>query len=413
LRRFRSSAAPIAVLGVVGTFATAGLMAVFAHYLFGFDWITAGLLGAALAPTDPAVMFSVLGNREVGGRSGTILEGESGANDPVGIALMIGLIEFATHDGASYWGIVTELSIEMVVGLAFGLAGGAVLLPLLRVPMPSEGLYPIRALAAAGVIYGAATVAHGSGFLAVFVAGLLIGDVRAPYKAEIERFHTALASLAEIAVFAALGLTIDITNLGQGSLLVDGILLALLLALVARPLVVGPLLLPFRMRFGERLFIMWGGLKGAVPILLATFVLLAGVDDAERIYNIVFIVVAFSVIVQGASFPFVGGKLGVPMRDIEPEPWDLSIRLRQEPERQLERFVVGARSRARGKAIRDLPIGENSWISLVIQDGEPVQPRGSHVFQIGDEVLVLTEPEERSALRRLFAGERPVKAGDP
>lgn len=101
------------------------------------------------------------------------------------------------------------------------------------------------------------------------------------------------------------------------------------------------------------------------------------------------------------------------MRDIEPEPWDLSIRLRREPERELERFVVGARSRARGMAISDVPIGENSWISLVIQDGEPVQPRGSYVFQIGDEVLVLTEPEERSALRRLFAGERPVKAGDP
>ena len=405
-RRFRSSAAPISLLGVVGTFATAAVMAVLAHYLFGFDWMTAGLLGAALAPTDPAVMFSVLGNREVGGRSGTILEGESGANDPVGIALMIGLIELATHDGASFSNVFVDFSIEMAVGLVVGLAGGVALLPLLRVPMPSEGLYPIRTLTAAGVIYGAATVAHGSGFLAVFVAGLLIGDARAPYKAEIERFHTSLASLAEIVVFAALGLTIDLTNLRNGGVLAHGLLLALLLAFVARPLVVAPLLAPVRLRMGERLFIMWGGLKGAVPILLATFVLLAGVEDAETIYNIVFIVVAVSVLVQGSSVPFVARRLGVPMREIEPEPWDLSIRLRREPERQLERFVVRGRSRVVRRAIRDLPIGENSWISLVVHDGEPVQPHGSYVFAPGDEVLVLTEPEERAALRRLFEGDR-------
>ena len=216
-------------------------MAVLAHWLFGFDWATAWILGAALAPTDPAVMFSVLGNREVGGRSGTILEGESGANDPVGIALMIGMLELATEDGLVVWSVVADFTLEMVVGLAVGVAGAWLLIPLMRrVSLPNEGLYPLRTLAAAGVIYGAATVAHGSGFLAVFVAGVLIGDIRAPYKAEIERFHTSLASLAEIAVFVALGITIDLTSLGEENIWLDGILLALLLALVARPLVVGP-----------------------------------------------------------------------------------------------------------------------------------------------------------------------------
>jgi potassium/hydrogen antiporter len=255
-RRFRAAAVPVTLLGVLGTFATAGLMTLAAHYLFDFSWTTAGILGAALAPTDPAVMFSVLGNREIRGRSGTILEGESGVNDPVGIALIIGLLELAEEDDASFWIVVQEFSIEMVVGLAIGLAGAALLVPLIqRVSLPSEGLYPLRALAAALVIYGVATVAHGSGFLAVFVAGLLISDVRAPYKGEIERFHTVLASLAEIVVFVALGLTITLDDIG-GSEFLDGLLLAIILAFVARPLAALVVLLPVRLRWGERIFVM-------------------------------------------------------------------------------------------------------------------------------------------------------------
>src|SRR5215211_153301 len=230
-RRFRASAIPITVLGVVGTFLTAGLMAVAAHAL-GFGWTTAWLIGAALAPTDPAVMFSVLGNREVGGRTGTILESESGANDPVGIALLIGILEFATSDDGSIWMIAQEFVVAMAVGLAFGWLGARVLLYLMRnVSLPREGLYPLRVLALGAVIYGVASLLHGSGFLAVFVAGLLIGDSPAPYKREIENFHTSLASLAEIAVFVALGLTINLGGIGDewGR----GLLLALLLAFVA------------------------------------------------------------------------------------------------------------------------------------------------------------------------------------
>jgi cell volume regulation protein A len=407
-RHFRSSAVEIALLGVFGTFATAGLMALAAHLLFGFSWTFAGILGAALAPTDPAVMFSVLGNREVGGRTGTILEGESGANDPVGIALMIGMLDLALHHDGSFWIVVREFSIEMAVGLAIGLIGAAVLLPVMRRSLPSEGLYPLRTLAAAGALYGVAAVAHGSGFLAVFVAGLLVGDARAPYKAEIERFHSSLASLAEIVVFVALGLTIDLTDLGARHLWLDGLLLALILAFLARPLAVGALLIPARLRTGERLFVMWGGLKGAVPILLATLAVLSGVDGASRLYGIVFVVVAFSVIVQGTSIPFVAARLGVPLRAIEPEPWNISIRLRNEP-RGAQRFVVAAGSRAEGATIRDLPIGERTWISLVIRGGEPRQARGSHTFEPGDEVLVLTETLDVPALRRLFEAPETVR----
>jgi cell volume regulation protein A len=316
-RRFRVAAVPIFSLGVLGTFATAGVIAVAAHYLFDFSWTIAGILGAALAPTDPAVMFSVLGQREIRGRAGTILEGESGVNDPVGIALMIGMIELAQDADASFWVVVEEFSIEMTVGLAFGVLGAVAMRPLLRFSLPNPGLYPLRTLAAAGVIYGAASAAHGSGFLAVFVAGVALGDADVPLRDSIERFHTSLASLAEVVVFAALGLTIDLTDIFSSTRVLEGLALALILALIARPLAVGPLLLPVHMRPRERLFVIWGGLRGAVPIILAAFALLADVDDARRVYEIVFVVVAFSVLVQGSSIPFVARRLRIPMRTVQ------------------------------------------------------------------------------------------------
>ena len=320
MRRLRIASVPVVLLGVFGTFATAALVTVVAHTLLDFSWITSGLIGAAIAPTDPAVMFSVLGKREVSGPTGTILEGESGVNDPVGIALMIGIIEMATKDNAGFSTVVWEFLSEMTVGLAVGLAGAyALALAMRNVRLPSAGLYPIRTLAAAGVIYGAASVLHGSGFLAVFVAGLIVGDIRAPYQQETTRVMTSLASIAEIVVFAALGLTIDLASFDREWWL-NGIVLAVLLALVIRPLVVGALLAPARLALGERLFVMWGGLKGAVPIFLAAFAVLAAVDDALEIYGIVFVVVALSVLVQGSTIPAAASLLKVPMRVIEQEP---------------------------------------------------------------------------------------------
>lgn len=313
-RRFRVAAVPISTLGIFGTFATAAVIAVSAHYLLDFSWTTAGLLGAALAPTDPAVMFSVLGNKEIRGRAGTILEGESGVNDPVGIALMIGMIELAQEADASFWVVAEEFSVQMAIGLAVGLIGALAMRPLLRVSLPNAGLYPLRTLAAAGVIYGVASVAHGSGFLAVFVAGVALGDTDVPLRDTIERFHTGLASLAEVVVFVALGLTVDVTEVVTSTRLLEGLALAVILALVARPLAVGAFLLPVRMRRNERLFVMWAGLRGAVPILLAAFALLAAVEEAQRVYDIVFVVVAFSVIVQGTTIPFAARRLRIPMR---------------------------------------------------------------------------------------------------
>jgi len=314
LAKFRSAAVPITVLGVLGTFGTAPLVGVAAHYALGFDWTVALLIGAALAPTDPAVTFSVLAGKEVEGRSGTILEGESGFNDPVGIALMIGMIELATVPDAGVADVAWEFVREMGVGLAEGAIAGYILLQLLRrMPLPDKSLYPITVLLLAGVIYGIAAASHGSGFLAVFVAGIVIGDAAFPSRIEVRHFLSALADLGELAVFVALGLTISLAFIFSGDLWWQGLVLAVLLGFVVRPLVVAPLLLPSKLSRGERLFVMWAGLKGAVPILLASLAVVGGTEQAPEIYGIVFVVVLFSVVVQGTLVPTVAGRLGVPM----------------------------------------------------------------------------------------------------
>ncbi len=393
LGRFRRSLGPILGLGVFGTFLTAGAVALAAHYLLGFSWIEAGLIGAAIAPTDPAVTFSVFGAREIRGRSGTILEGEAGVNDPVGIALMIGMIELAEESDGSLWIVAEEFAIEIALGLVVGIAGALLLLPVFRrVQLTGPALYPIRVLAGAGIVYGLAAIVGGSGFLAVFVAGVVLGDAAMPRKGEIESFHSSIAGVAEIAVFVALGLTITVGNLDTFEVWAKGLGIAVILAFVARPLAVYPLLLLARLTTAERVFVSWGGLKGAVPILLGALAVLAGVDGSNELYGIVFIVVVFSVVVQGVSLPYVAEKLRIPFRRID---YDLA---------EVLEFVVGESAFASGRRIRELPLGERAWVGVLIRDGRPQRVEGGIVLEPGDRVHVYAQPEDAAALGRIFAG---------
>jgi len=402
-RKLRVALGTILSVGVLGTFLTTGAMAFLAHSLFGFSWPLALLLGTALAPTDPAVVFSVLGNQEISGRAGVIIEGESGANDPVGIALLISLLTAASGTAWHQFGTALgEFALQMLIGAAVGLAGGQLLSTAMRrLQLPSEGLYPLRTLAIAIGLYGAATVAHGSGFLAVFVAGIMIGDIAAPFKREIERFHTSLASLAEIIAFVVLGLTVSLSDLFTTRAWLIGLILALLLAFVVRPLVVGPLLLATRLRAGERVFVLWAGLKGAVPILLGTYILAAGSPQNVLAYEVIFMVVAFSVIVQGGLVPTVARWCGVTMERVEPRPWSLGIRLRDQPE-GARRYQVIADAPADGRSVRELHLGDEIWISLIVRDGRSVPVRADTVLQAGDEILVLTDPSSEADISSIF-----------
>ena len=405
-RRFRTAAAAIVWVGVAGTLVTAAGASVAAHFVAGMDWRLSLLLGTAVAATDPAVVFSVFGRREIAGRTGVLLEGESGANDPVGIALLAALLAAHGSAGAVAWHVVTEFVLQMAVGTAIGVAGGLALLTFMRrVPLPSEGLYSPRVLAGVLVIFGLAVVARGSGFLAVFVAGILIGDEPAPYKGEIQRFHSSLASLAEIVAFVLLGLTMRLSALGSAGAWSAGLAIAALLAFVIRPVLVGLVSLPVRLTLRERVFFLWTGLKGAVPILLGMTIVASGTPGAARAYQIIFVIVGFSVTVQGGLVPTLAHRLGIPLRTVEPEPWSLGVRFSEEPE-GLHRYHVAAGSAADGSPVSDLPCGEDVWVSLIIRDGNLVTATDDMTLRAGDDVLVLAEPDEAPALDRLFTAPR-------
>lgn len=401
--RFRAAAAPIAALGFLGTFLTVAAVAILVHVAFGLAWFLAVLVATAVAPTDPAVVFSVLGQREVSGRSGTILEGESGANDPVGIALMASLLAAGGLSAGAFVDIVGTFALQMVVGAVVGVVGGRLMLWFMRsVPLPGEGLYPLRTAACVLVVFGVATLAHGSGFLAVFVAGILLGDERAPYKGEIERFHSALASLGEIVAFTMLGLTVDLGQLSRVDVWVPGVVIGALLAFVIRPTVVGPCLLPAQLKTNERWFVLFAGLKGAVPILLGDLILAAHVREAERLYGIVIVVVVFSVLVQGSTVSAVARLLHIPMRRVSQEPWAVGVRLTHEPE-GVHLLTVEAGAPADGSRIDELDVlPEAAWISLVVRENQLLPVRGDSTLRAGDDVLILADSDSRKNLVATF-----------
>jgi len=409
-RRFRAAAAPIVVVGVAGTFLTTAAVAAVAHFGFGFSWYVALLVGTAIAPTDPAVVFSILGHREIAGRSSTILEGESGANDPVGIALLVSLLAAGSLSGGALAQVGAEFLLQMGVGAAFGLVGGRALLWFMRrISLPSEGLYSLRTLACVLVLYGTTTIANGSGFLAVFVAGIVLGDERAPFKREIERFHSALASLGEIIAFVVLGLTVNLGDLTRTDVWLPGLALGASLALIIRPLLVGLCLVPARLRRNEQAFVLFAGLKGAVPILLGSLLLAANIPGADRLYGIVIVVVAFSVIVQGSLVPTVVAALHLPIRILEPQPWSFGVRLAEEPEGVL-RLTVAAGSRADGQTVEDLAeaAGDSAdaadvWVNMLVRGHALVSVRGDTRLRAGDEVLISAEERWHPQLEGLFS----------
>jgi cell volume regulation protein A len=389
--------AAIGWLGIPGTVLTAAAMAALAHLLAGLDWRLALLFGTAIAPTDPAVVFSVLGRREISGRVGNLLGGESGANDPVGIALLTALLASTGSVTAVTGHVLVLFAVQMAVGLTAGALGGKLMLLLMRrVPLPSEGLYSPRVLACVLALYGLATVAHGSGFLAVFAAGIVIGDEPAPYKREIERFHGSLASLGEIVAFILLGVTVSLRDVATssrgvlGPAWLSGLVLAILLAVLVRPVLVGLLSIPIRLAFRERVFLLWTGLKGAVPVLLGMFILSSRIPGGRHAYDMIFVIVAFSVVVQGGLVPFAASVLRVPTRPVEPEPWSLGVRFSAEPD-GLHTFTVAAGSPADGAPIDQLARDGIGWVSAIVRDGHLVTATAQTHLRPGDEVAVLSD----------------------
>jgi cell volume regulation protein A len=306
---WRSAARPILLLGLPGTAATAAGLAAAAHFALGLDWSLAALIGIALSPTDPAAVYATL--RGGGGGRGsarTVLEGESGINDPVGISLMVAAVAILSSDDSSGWDGVLRFVQELGIGLAGGAIGAAALLLLLRAtPRLEEGLQSAAVLLGA-VLVGAATASlHGSGFLAVYVTGLLIADIWAERHGRHHAVTESAAAIAEPLLFGLLGATFVPIVTGQD--IWQGVVFTLLTVFALRPLVAGACLLGSGLSQPERVLVSWGGLKGAVPLLLAAYPGLEALAETPRVEGVVLVATAASIILQGATLSVVAGRI--------------------------------------------------------------------------------------------------------
>jgi cell volume regulation protein A len=400
VRRYLGPAAVLATVGVVGT---AGLIAVGARWI-GFEWPHALLLGAIVSSTDAAAVFSVLrgSSLHLKRRVGVTLEVESGINDPMAVILTTVLTaSLVSPGGASGGEMLLGVAVQMVVGAAGGLAvgyGGRELLGRLR--LTAGGLYPAAMLAFACLSFGLPTLFGGSGLLAVYLTGVVLGNGELPYRAGLLRVHDALAWLSQIGMFLLLGLLVFPTRLVEVAL--PGLGLALFATFVARPLVVWLCLLPFRYPWLDVAYIGYVGLRGAVPIVLATFPVLAGAPGAERIFDVVFFIVVMSAIVPGATVPWVTRRLKLESSDPPAPQAVLEIESMRPLSGRLMSFYIDDALAVADATIADLPFPEGAAATLIVRGDELIAPKGGTRLVNGDHVYVFARAADEPFIRLMF-----------
>lgn len=404
LTAVRRAILPAGILATVGVAGTAALMAIGARLLLGFSWPLALLLGAIVSSTDAAAVFSVLrgSGLHLRKRLAATIEVESGLNDPMAMILTIVLTEnLITPGGINLWRtpatVVLELAIGVAAGWAIGLGGRRLLM---RLKLPAEGLYPVLTVALASLAFAMPTLMHGSGLLGVYVAGVTLGAGDLPYRAGIFRVHDALAWLSQITMFLLLGLLVNPSHLP--AVAVIGLVLALLLAFVARPLVVALCLWPLGFARKEIGYIGWVGLRGAVPIILATVPVLAGASGAEGIFNVVFFIAVVNAFVPGATVPFLTRRLRLQRVGGPEAPTVLALNSREPLKGLLLSFHVDGILAVSGLTIGDLELPEDSAVILLVRDRTLMPPRPDLTLEAGDQVYVVAQPEDRGLVQLLF-----------
>ncbi len=403
LNAVRRAAAPAGVLATIGVAATATLVAAGAHYL-GLGWAAALLLGAVVSSTDAAAVFAVLrgSGLQLKRRVGVTLEVESGINDPMAVILTTVLTQNLLTPGAAMgWRIPVEVVVQIAVGAVVGTGvgyGGRYLLS--RLALATGGLYPVMTLALGLVAFGLATLIHGSGFLAVYLAGLLLGNGPLPYRTGLLRVHDALAWLSQVGMFLILGLLVFPSRVLEAAPV--GLAIAVLLGFVVRPLVVWLCLLPFGYPRREVLYIGWVGLRGAVPIVLATFPVLAGAPGAARLFDLVFFIVVVNALVQGGSVAWLTQKLGLQSKEPPAPQAVLAIESRQPLDGELMSFYIDPALVVVGVPLEELPLPDGAAVALIIRGSKLVPPKPGTALQAGDHVHVIAPPEDRAFIQLMF-----------
>ena len=401
---FRSSLRPALSLATVGVFLTAGITGAAACYILDLPWQEGLLIGAIVGSTDAAAVFGLIKNAGLNlkDRTGATLEIESGSNDPMAIFLTITLVEaLSSPAGLSGWLLLAELAKQMGLGLLFGVLGGyAIPAALGKITLPVS-LYPLMVFAAALTLFGGTSFSGGSGFLAIYIAGVMTGTTSSLYMNDIRRFHDGIAWLSQIGMFLMLGLLVTPSLLPP--IIIPALIIAGILIFTARPLAVAVSLLPFRFPVRDQVFVSWCGLRGAVPIILALFPSLAGLENARIYFELVFFVVLTSLVIQGWTIAPMARWLKVDLPVTLKLPSFKSTHLPSNPHKDLVVYQVVAGSSVIGKSIYQLVLPVSAQVVALIRDEIPLNSNEENTLQESDQVVIVATTGMAEKLADLFS----------
>lgn len=394
---------PSLSLATVGVILTSAIVAIAAKMILDVDWLIAILFGSIVGSTDAAAVFAVLKGQNIKEHVGKTLEAESGSNDPMAVFLTVTTIELITMGDANIIKLFGSFFLQMGLGLLLGFIFGKIaIFALNKINLDSSGLYPIFAISFALLTYGTTAYLNGSGLLAVYVMAIVVGNAEIAYEQAIFRFSEGLSWMMQILMFVILGLLVFPTHLFSWDIISKGLLISAILIFVARPAAVFLSTIKMKFNFKELIFLSWAGLKGSVPIVLATFPLLAEIEDSHLIFNVVFFVVLTSCLIQGSTISLFAEKLGLsepapatPMHSIE------LVSLGKANAEMIE-YQLDSNAEIVGKTLTEIPFPNAALINAIIRNDKLVTPTGDTILQSGDFLYVLTSKTSKKEVKHLL-----------
>ncbi|QFT88192.1 K(+)/H(+) antiporter NhaP2 [Bacillus sp. THAF10] len=401
---------PSLSLATFGVILTSAIVAVSAKLILDVTWLEAFLFGAIVGSTDAAAVFAVLKGQNIKARMGATLEAESGTNDPMAVFLTLSFIELLTASDPSYIGFVGSFFWQMGIGLLLGLGLGKLAsYSINQINLDSSGLYPVFAMAFALLTYSIAALMGASGLLAVYVAALIIGNNELTYRQSIFRFNEGFAWMMQILMFIILGLLVFPGQLFQFDIMLKGLLLSIILIVVARPIAVFLSTLGMNFTVKEKVFLSWAGLRGAVPIVLATFPMIAGIPNAQLFFNVVFFVVLTSTLVQGSTITMLAQKLQLTGPQKIAPIHSLELVSIGKANAEIIEFQVEQDLDMVGKTLAELKFPDKTLINAVIRSGILVTPSGDTVIKDKDFLYILTSRKSKLALEEFLKKKKPTE----
>jgi potassium/hydrogen antiporter len=394
---------PASVLATLGVLLTTIITGFAAMYILDFSLMEGMLFGAIVGSTDAAAVFSVLGNKNFNKRLTSTLEAESGSNDPMAVFLTVALIELIQIPETSIWIAIGGFFLQMGLGLIFGLVlGKATVMVINHIKLDTSGLYPVLAMGAAIFTYAITDSLGGSGLLAVYVMAVFVGNSDLTYRYTILRFNEGFAWMMQIVMFTLLGLLVFPSQLLD--VFWQGILLAIILMFIARPVAIFISMLFMKYNVKEKLFISWAGLKGAVPIVLGTYPIIAGLENSQLIFNAVFFVVLFSALVQGGTLTWLAEKLRLINHEDDDSTPSIELINLGATESEIMKMTIVKRSPANGVSLNHLNLPKDTLIIGITRNNTLHTPTGESVIQKGDTVYVLSDKESRLKAKEILVG---------